>query len=135
MTFDMLLSHLNEQGYGALLQLGTKRISLLDHCIEVEGDLLRVGICEHGRLVDVLIETANEAAACEFYLDHVAAQHLCLLASTNLVTVSRQQNKLGAAGIAVYRKDLPEYLDLEGIQYRLFVQGIDFKRAQMLLGL
>lgn len=135
MTIDQLYAHLCEEGYGALLRLHVDGVSLLDFDIEREGERFRICEKERGQIIHIYLETRDEAAACAHYLSKVSSQFQHLTGGADANHIAHLQAALEAAGIAVMRTELPEYLGLADNRYRLSVAGSDLKRSQKLLGL
>jgi hypothetical protein len=130
MTIDELYDHMRAMGYDHLLRRTARGIGLLD--CELERHEGRVRICdtERGRVIDVWLETEDEAEACARFLELAANWSLYLTASADEDMIARQQAALEAAGIAARRNDIPNVNGPGDARYRIFVGGSDLKRAK-----
>lgn len=135
MTIDELFQHLIAQGYGHLARRTPHGIDVLDFALQAFGDGFRVCDTERGQILQIWLETKDEAQACSWYLDRLAGLWLHLTTSPDEIVILRQQGALEAAGISVRRNDIPNFNAPGDARYRIFVGGSDLKRAKTVLNL
>lgn len=135
MDIEALYRHLFESGYDKLIGRSGDGFGLLDYYIERQGGLVVVCDKERGEIVQVWLETGDEAAACAYFLGQVSTRLLHLYATSDAAAVERRQAALRAAGVDFERNDIPNFAGPGDTRYRIFVAGRDLKTAQQALNI
>jgi len=131
MTLDGLYECLIEEGYGPLIvERGPWGLAIGDFRIVRRDGSFTLGWSERGEVLETVLVTSDEQAACNAFRAEVASLSLHLVASEDRATIERLGAAVTAAGIAVRRNDIPNFNGPGDVRYRIFVDGRDLARGR-----
>jgi hypothetical protein len=104
-----------------------------DFRIRREGDLFSVADMERGMVVDLLMKTADENAACIFFLEEMSGRYHFLATSRDPNEIAKIEAALSSAAIPHLRNDIPEIFGKEITCFRLLVQGKNMAYARSII--
>jgi hypothetical protein len=137
MTFAELTERVDREGYGHLLfERGPSLLAIYDFRIELcrsGSGQWRVCDTERGQILNIHLETFDEAAACALWYERVCGMGLLLCKWPTADLAEQAEVALTNAGIASHRNDLPEDPAFRGIRFRNFVAGRDLLRGAEVL--
>lgn len=133
MTIEELGELLVAEGYCHLIARSPGRLSLLDFDLERSAAKFIVCDRERGEIVQIWLETEDEAEACELYRGELAKRFLFLVGTSCAEAIAGWQAALISAEIEVRRNDIPGYGPGSEPKHRLFVRGEHLGHAQSVL--
>jgi hypothetical protein len=136
-TFDQLYQYFLSEGYQAHIAPPSLQnwMGFGDLELERDADGFRVAEFERGQICATLLQTKDEAEACDYFRRLIGAQNLHLVSRNDETSILLDEVKLEAAQVEFNRNDIWGFSGPGTTRYRIFVRGTVLKRARMVLGL
>jgi len=134
MTLQHLKARLQDQGYGPLIaENGPSLLSIYDLRIEQVDGGWRVCATERGEILETYLTTPDECQACRYWYDRIAGTMLHLATFKAAGEARSLQRALEAAGVKVWRNDIPSFNGPNDARYRIFTAGRDLHQARSIM--
>jgi len=131
MHLDALKTRLLVEGYGDLVhELRPWGLMISDLHLKMSEGMYIVAWTERGAIVEQLLASADEGAACECFHDVVSGQKWHFRTFRTPPEADALTILLRAGGIKVSRNDIPDFNGPGDARYRLFLAGRDLARAE-----
>ncbi|MCB2088830.1 MAG: hypothetical protein KDD98_08400 [Sphingomonadaceae bacterium] len=130
MLLDEVQAALDQLGFGSRILRTEPNQLEFDDCLRLsrQGDGWRIAVIERNLVMDVIVDCAEEQAACAAFLEEITSRHYPVFSSQELPLVEAAQQLLTLAAIP----SLCRYTGSPG-QTRLMVQGSNLARARQVL--
>jgi hypothetical protein len=130
MLLDEVQSALDKLGFGSRVRIAEPDRLEFDGCLRLsrEGEAWRISVIERNLVMDVIMDCAEEPAACAAFLDEITCRHYPVLSSDDLLLVEAAERVLAQAAIPSLRR----WSGAPG-QALLLVEGENFLGARQAL--
>lgn len=106
MLLDEVQSALGKLGLGSRIRVSGQERLEFDGCLRLsrEGEAWRISVIERNLVMDVLMDCAEEQAACAAFLEEITSRHYPVLSSDDLLLVEAAERVLAQAAIPSLRR-------------------------------
>ena len=134
MDLTELKSRLHNESYDHLgCESGPYLLAIFDFRVERVDGIWRVCDTERGEVVHTHLTTPDESVACDFWYSRISEKTLFLVGANDRGIIDRLEQELKAAGMKVWRNDIPQFNGPDDPFYRIFVAGADLLKAKRLI--